>query len=297
MFEYLRRNPALYLSEVKEPQFLSTDMGAHKSVGSIEDYLNLFAPAPPGTQAGEASVYYLASRVAPGAIKRLNPNARIVVMLRNPVDQMYSNHRINLQLHVEDLFDFEQALNAEPDRRRGERSAPWVEVGHVHKLFYRETANYAPQVRRYFEVFGRERVHVIIYSDFKRSPRDAYFGVCDFLGVQRHDPGEFERINESVEWRSPLFTRILRVLVRRPPLLRPIARVLMPRGVREGLMNQLFRIGRVSRPPVPLDDKTKQRLQHEIRGETDELCELLGRDLRWWYKGTKAETRSEAEST
>src|SRR2546425_7448423 len=94
------------------------------------------------------------------------PRARILIMLRNPVEVMYSYHSTNLAEGFETIPDFEKALVAEEKRRRGLR-VPAVNSGILENLFYRDVVRYARQVEKYLHAFEAENVLVLIYDDFK----------------------------------------------------------------------------------------------------------------------------------
>ena len=84
-------------------------------------------------------------------------------MLRNPVDVMYAQHNQLIFNVIEDIPDFAEALAAEPERRAGRRLPPGPI--NVENLFYRHSVRFAEQLERYFDVFGRERVHVMLFDD------------------------------------------------------------------------------------------------------------------------------------
>ena len=128
---------------------------------TLDDYLRLFKDAKPGQRVGEAITWYLYSTSAAREIKEFSPDAQIVVMLRNPVDVMYAQHNQLIFNVIEDIPDFAEALAAEPDRRAGKRLPPGPI--NVENLFYRHSVHFAEQLERYFEVFGRDNVHVMLY--------------------------------------------------------------------------------------------------------------------------------------
>ena len=117
---------------MKEPSFFCSDFNVPDSIQSIDDYLALFARAPARAIVGEASTVYLLSEVAIPKIMALNPRAKIIVMLRHPIEAARSLHMHNLDIWTEDIKDFEEAWRAQPERAQGRRlpSKP-----HMRKLF------------------------------------------------------------------------------------------------------------------------------------------------------------------
>src|SRR3990172_12275584 len=172
MYMYLKQHPEIFMPEKKESHFFSTDLKSPMFIRDKEIYLSLFSGAKDEKRVGEASVWYLYSKNAASEIKEFSPSASIIIMLRNPVDMLYSQHSQFLYNCNENISSFEEALNAEEDRRRGLRIPPGVHF--VESLFYRETVQYTEQVERYFNIFGRENVHIIIYDDFRNNTANVY---------------------------------------------------------------------------------------------------------------------------
>jgi len=267
----------VYMPFHKEPLYFGDDLTRRYGRMTQADYLALFADAKPEQRAGEASAWYLYSRSAAQEIKAFQPEARIIVMLRNPVDVMYAQHSQLLFNVEEDLTDFAEALAAEPERRAGRRipSGPL----RVENLFYRASVHFAEQLTRYFDTFGRKHVHVIVYDDFRRDTADAYRGVLEFLGVDPTFAARFEIVNPNKRVRSGLLQR----LVYQPP--GPLVRV-VPRLRRFPLVHRLRSAvlalnSRSARRP-PMDPVLRRQLLDEFAPEIRALGTLIGRDLSAW---------------
>src|SRR5262249_53369576 len=110
MYTYLKQHPQIHLSLLKEPLFFATDLTIQPlAVTDEASYLGLFADAGDARRIGEGSVFYLLSKRAAEEIKRFSPRAKIIIMLRNPIDMMHSLHALYLRTGNEDL-DFEEAI-------------------------------------------------------------------------------------------------------------------------------------------------------------------------------------------
>ena len=183
MYEYLRTHPDLYLPERKELRFFGSDLDIRdRQQLTAEQYLAYFAPAPADALIGTAYVWYLYSRLAAEEIALFSPDARIIAMLRNPVSMLPALHGEHLANGNEDISDFTAALDAEPERRAGRRIPP-----HAHLpqgLWYTDVPRYAEQLERYFAVFGRDRVRVILFDDFVADIPATFRETLDFLGVR-----------------------------------------------------------------------------------------------------------------
>jgi len=286
MYEYLNRHPDIFMCPVKEPEYFSRDPG-HEAARSLEEYLALFDGVTEETRIGEASVGYLSSLDAPGRIRTFNPDSRILVMLRNPVDMMYSLHGQLVYNGDEDVLDFERALALEDRRARGlclpvgGRLPTWVR--------YRSMASYTGQVRRYLEAFGREAVQVVIFDDFARDAGAVYADVLSFLGVNRAvDRPTFDVVNPHKQVRS----RFVRRLLREPPgIVRWLARAALTDRSRRKLARRVKGLNRRHTPRVPMRPGLRRRLQDEFAPEVERLGGLLGRDLSAWTRGDNPSRR------
>jgi sulfotransferase family protein len=276
MYTYLRQHPQVFMPEHKEPMYFGADLTQLHVRLSERDYVALFSGALPGQRVGEASTWYLYSKRAPSEIHAFNPDAQIVIMLRNPVDVMYSLHRELVFYRGEAIDDFEEALAAEADRRQGLRVGP---SRRPEALFYRDTVRFADQVERYLDVFGAARMHVILYDDFVSDTPAAYAGLLRFLGVDDGFRPDFVQVNESKLPRN----RSLQAMVVRPPA--PFDR-LVPLVRRFGVAHRLRAavLSANSRPePRPaLSDDLRRSLTSELAPEVARLGHLIGRDLTAW---------------
>ncbi|HEV7200455.1 MAG TPA: sulfotransferase [Candidatus Limnocylindria bacterium] len=276
MYEYLRRHPEIFMPEHKEPMYFGADLASIHGRLTEADYLRLFRPATTGQRIGEASTWYLYSTDAPREISAFSPEAQIIIMLRNPVDVMYSLHGEVVFYGGEEIEDFEEALAAEPDRREGRRLGP---TRRPEALFYRDTVRFADQVERYLDEFGSERVQILLFDDFVRDPAAAYLEVLRFLGVDETFRPSFERVNES---KRPVNSTFQSFVVRPPG---PVAR-LIPLLRRAPLAHQLraavLSANSRSYERPPLAEPLRQRLTAELAPEVERLGELIGRDLSRW---------------
>lgn len=274
---YLRQHPQIFMPTRKDIGFFGQDLQFHWPRITREQYLSLFLRADEAIRVGETSVWYLYSRQAAEEIKAFSPAASIIVMLRNPVDMLYAQHSEFLHNCNEEIEDFEAALDAEEDRKQGRRVPKKAHL--VEGLFYRETVKYTEQLRRYFDVFGRENVHVIIFDDFKRNTGDVFGQTLAFLGVDPNFRLEFRRINSNKVLRS----RLLQELLVAPPLaLTRAFSAVVPPPLQGRFLPYLRHLNTryIARPP--LDPALRKRLHVEFEPEVKRLSRLLGRDLSSW---------------
>jgi Sulfotransferase family len=293
LYEMLRRHPQIYMPELKEPWFLASDMRPRfePRIGgappqTLEEYLSLFAEAAPGQRIGEASSSYLWSRTAARAIGEIQPDARIIAILREPASFLRSLHMQLLQTYVEAEQDLRKAIELEPARREG-RQVP--RRSHRPQLLrYSDHVRYVEQLRRYHEVFPREQVLVLIYDDFRRDNETTLHGLLEFLGVEDRAVDLLDA-NPSVLLRSQQLDDLVHsVTVGRGPLSRAAkatVKAVSSRRLRHGAL-QLTQRHIVQGTPPPPDEAFMRELRRRYRGEVVALSEYLDRDLvtLWGYE-------------
>lgn len=297
---YLGRHPQVFFPRTKEPLFFCADC-VHDEYWRIDDpdaYLALFAPGAERKWRGEGSVWYLMSEVAAKRIRAYSPDARIIIMLRNPVDMVASLHAQFLFSGNESIRDFEKAYAAQEARAQGRR-IPW----RAHTpggLLYTQVGRYAEQVERYLEQFPRGQVKVLIFEEFVADLAAGYRDVLAFLEVDTGFTPEFTVDNERHNVRSAALQRLV---VKVPELWRWPWR-LPPGPARDRLLQQVERLraalkdfnGAGRRPP-PFDPALRQRLHGDFADDIARLERLLGRDLSAWQrKNLEAAPRPEPHS-
>ena len=280
LYKCLEAHPEIFVPERKEIHYFGTDLYSPTYVRDTDKYLSLFAAARNEKRLGEASVWYLYSKRASSEIKEYCPTAQIIIMLRNPVDMIYSLHSQLLYSGSEDVEDFEKALNIEAERRRGLRlpAKPYP----VEGLFYQEVGKYTDQVSRYLNAFEAEKVKIIIYDDFKDHPARVCRETFDFLGVSPTFEPEIRVINPNKRDRS----KGVRTFLDAPPpsLVRKLARPLMTPEIRHKLFATLRRLNTEYLPRPPLREELRRQLQSEFAPDVERLSHLLGRDLTSWCR-------------
>jgi Sulfotransferase domain len=285
MTSYLGSHPQIFMPAAKELHFFGSDLDYRRRRQTEAEYLAAFAHARDAKRAGEASVGYLYSERAPHEILRFSPAADALIMLRDPIEMIQSQHAQELFMGQEDLEDLEAALAAEPDRARGRR----IPAGSTQPYLLRYTwiARYAEHVARYLDAFGRERVHVTLFDDFSRDTSAAYADVVRFLGCDVGFRPEFPIVNQRKGARS---TRLQRVVRDPPAILRSAARRAMPLGARVRLRHAFYRLNARDATMSPMSDTLRRQLRVEFAPDVRRLADLIGRDLTAWLP-VEAESR------
>lgn len=204
LYSCLRQAPDIFMPAVKEPNFFAYEgqslacrgPGAdfiNNSITDLNDYCALFEPAPETAVLGEASPLYLFAPRAPERIHHHVPQARLVVILRNPVEQAYSHFLYATRLRIEPLDSFSHALEQE-SRRLADGWQP---------LFgYSSFPRYAEQLERYFALFSREQILIRTYEEWSAKPEKTMSEILAFVGADhsfvpdltnRHNAGGIPR--------------------------------------------------------------------------------------------------------
>jgi hypothetical protein len=182
----LARHPALYMSGVKEPKFFLTDgppppRGGPGDVQTYRehvwrrgDYEALFDPAPAGVLRGESTPFYLYNQAALRRIRALIPGAKLIVILRDPVERAHSNWTHLWSAGLDPVGDVVAAC-AEEDRRI---AAGWADFWH-----YAALGRYGGQLERLYALFPRDQVMVLRYRALVQDPAGVLDRICAFLRV------------------------------------------------------------------------------------------------------------------
>ena len=288
MYFYLAQHPEIYMSERKEPRYFGSDIELRDGwrIADEGEYLDLFKAGSDATYRGEATVFYLYSEKAAEEIRAYSPDAKIIIMLREPVGMMLSSHNHFVASCNEDIEDFSQAYQAQTSRQQGEDLPK--DVWYPEGLQYTRMASYASHVQRYFEVFGRENVHVVLFDDLIQDTPTAYHNVLEFLGVDSSFQPELEQVNAA----PPVSIRVLhRFWIRHPKIRERLSRILGP-GLRKQIMYFFQSILPKGQGKQPITPEFRTELQHRFKSDIDQLSQLLGRDLTHWYQPKNQEKKT-----
>ncbi|HLH13971.1 MAG TPA: sulfotransferase [Solirubrobacteraceae bacterium] len=294
LYEMLKLHPQIFLPRIKEPKFFASDLQprfqpprGHKLPRTVEEYLALFADARPDQRTGEASPSYLFSHTAADAIADVQPDARIVAILREPASFLRSLHLQLLRSHVEVERDLLEAISLAPARAQGRRIP---RRSHVPQLLqYPDHVRYVEQLRRYHARFPREQVHVIVYDDFRDDNETTVRAVLRFLEVSDEHPVQQINVKQTTRTiRSHQLDDVLRSLsLGRSPAYRAARAAVKSLTPRE-LRLRAFRTARrraVLREAPPVDEDALVQLRRRFEPEVHALSEYLDRDLvaLWGY--------------
>jgi len=280
----LSRHPDIYLSTPKEPKYLSLTANKFPHTGprdsevdeaiikTRDDYMALFQDAGNERIVGEASADYLYFyEIVIPLIGEMNPGAKILILLRNPVDRAFSAYRHMLRDERETL-SFEEALDREPERMSANHEFIW---------YYKDVGFYEPQVSAYIAAFGEPNVKVCLQDDLDENPEEVLQDIFRFLGVDENFAPDFDRrLNVSSIPKSESFESFLtdnEHPVKK--ILRPVLLSTIGKENTESLVNYFKRRNKLVMKP-----KTRKLLTETYREDILKLEKLINRDLSGWLR-------------
>jgi hypothetical protein len=270
IYSYLSQHPRVFFPRVKEPHFFTQVRPAPKlrflieAVGKRNAYLRLYTRAAGHSVIGDASPSYLWHPDVPQRIRAEAPQAKIAIILRDPVERAYSHYLMDYREGAQHKPFYEALLD---DMNRTDKG--WG----VSYLYY-ELGLYADQVQRYLEAFTADRVKILMFEHFRRNPSAVLRDLADFLEL---DPEPLAAVDMSRKYNSYAAPRnqYLRRLAG-AKFSRVLGQALVPHEVGAFIFERFF-VKQAPKPP--LDPRAHKLLCSRYASELDRLEALLGRPL------------------
>lgn len=278
LYHYLGQHPQVYVGPNKETNFFAFE--GHKvdfrgpgdeefcrsTITTLSAYEEQFGAVTDEVAIGEVSPWYLYSGRAAENIRRRIPDAKLIVVLRNPVDRAFSSYLHVVRDGREDLT-FEEGLLAEKRRI----SEGWEFIWH-----YRRAGLYASQVGKFLDLFPREQIRFYLYDDLSADPAHFVEDVCEFLGVA----SDFV-IDTSLKHNATGVPKnqLLSRLVLQPNPLKSAVKAVTPDRLRYNVGQRIKQ--RLIRRPS-LSKETREGLIDGYRADILVLQDLIRKDLNHW---------------
>ena len=212
IYSYLSQHPQVFMSKFKEPHFFGKDLTRKGKLYNFneESYIRLFKNSNYFKVKGEASTFYLYSKEAAKEIHSFNPNSKILILLREPTEMVYSMHSQYIHSQNEDVLDFKKALNLEQDRLKGYHIPQLIDL--KEKIFYKDYIKKMPnRIKNYFDIFGRSNVHITLLDDLKNDCELEYKKIIRFLGVDETFIPNFEIYNTNKKVKYLFIQKIIKM--------------------------------------------------------------------------------------
>ncbi|GAA5034721.1 sulfotransferase [Marivirga lumbricoides] len=283
---YLKQHPQIFISERKEPNFfgyelnqlsdfsVKSEIDHYKgSVTNLEEYLKLFSSSQPGQLKGETSNTYMYHTTAAERIYHYNPNIKLIAILRQPAERLYSRF-----LHLAR----ENELPSENFSDCFDKSSIWWWRNDLVK-----EGMYAQYLTKYYKLFDQNQIKIFLFEDLKSHPEKLFKDIFEFLNVD----SSFEP-NLSVEYNQSGFIKNKKIdaIFGAKGIINRGVKLLLPRKTLTALKNnhklqkkiQTLRNRNLHKPKF--DNNLKNKITNEIYLEDiKQLEKLIKRDLSHWY--------------
>lgn len=279
MVDYLSDHPDVFFSTPKEPFYLCDDyphLREQHSLKTDADYFALFEAGRGRAVVGEGSTNYMRSLVAVERALELSPDAKFIVMLRNPVDIAHAFHGEQLYARNESIVDFEEAWRLCAERRLGRRIPEHCRAPEF--LDYEAVASIGTQLERLMSAVPEKRLLVMFQEDLAGDAGRCYRSALRFLDLPDDARVDFERVNSSHAHRSS----VLAAAVLSPPRpLRPPINAARQyfRLRRPWLIEAIKRWQKVEQKRKPIPDQLRNELELHFADEVRLVEKLTGRSL------------------
>jgi len=271
LYHYLDEHPEIEMSSKKEPDYFSDkpiqEQGMYygkNRINTLDKYESLFAQKE-GVIYGEGSVSYLFYENVAEDIKKYNPNAKIIIMLRNPVDRAFSHYLMDYRLGLVSN-SFEEIIN----KKSKYKSA------HLFYQQYIEVSEYAKQIQRYCNVFSTDNLLLIDYEDFKGDVVGTVDLVYNFLKVSTEFVADVNTKHNTFTMPKNKGIRFIYSFV----FLRKTLTFIFPKSLVKNIKGLLFK---ADKKPKLLEE-TRNQLKQFFSDDVRELGGVLGKDYSKWTK-------------
>ncbi|WP_425390685.1 sulfotransferase family protein [Ekhidna sp.] len=285
LYEYLLEHPEVYMSPVKETNFFALEGEKLKdakddpdqmhhypwSITEWSDYEDLFKGVTTEKAVGEVSPMYLYSEKAAVNIKRKLPNVKLIAILRNPVDRLYSRYMHLVRENRQPTNNFEDALKRE--------TIWWRRNDLVQEGFYYS------HLKKYYDLFDESQISVYFYEDFRSNPQRVIKDIYRFIGVDDTFLPDFStEYNVSGKIKNQAFDK----LIGQQSVLKSTLSKMSPQLVRwvqsqSSIKKWVNKFRKMNLEKAPLSESTREKLIKQVyQSEIKALQQLVGRDLTNW---------------
>lgn len=267
------------MTKYKEPNFFALYYGLKYNKETIQssylnhfvytwdDYLKLFNDVSDEIAIGESSPWYLYDEKAPELINHFLPETKIIIILRNPAYRAFSQFIRHLDNGLETTDNFKKALELEEKRIKNN----WWWGFH-----YFQAGLYSEQIKRYFNIFNRNQIKILLYDDWKFKRYQTYKDILEFLGVNlNYVPDLQKKYKVSTLKRSNAFS----VFVNNEFIGKSFFKSILSYNLRKYLKNKIIKF--LSYKPQ-MDDETRKILLNKYEDDINKLSNLIDRDLSMW---------------
>jgi hypothetical protein len=282
---YLKQHPDIFISPVKEPNFFGYELNTaqdfegspqlnhyNNSVTNIDNYLKLFEGASTGQIKGETSNTYMYHENAAKRIKYYIPKVKMIAILRQPAERLYSRY---LHLAREKKLpskNFEDCLD---------RDSIWWKRNDLIKEGY-----YGQYLERYLNLFEKSQIKIFLYEELRKDPAKLHKEIFKFIGVREDFEIDFSiNYNQSGFIKNPIIDKIIGP---KSLLFTGIKKVISEKNIQKLKENKFLfkkvndlRNNNLTKPKIP--SELKYKISNEIYKEDILLLQrLIDKDISHW---------------
>tara|TARA_A100001011_G_scaffold398643_1_gene503804 strand:+ start:1 stop:915 length:915 start_codon:yes stop_codon:yes gene_type:complete len=279
IYFYLSQHPQVFMSKFKEPHFFGKDLTRKGKLYNFNDesYLELFKNSNLYKVKGEASTFYLYSKEAAKEIHSFNPLSKILILLREPTEMIYSMHSQYVHSQNEDVSDFKEALKLEHDRIKGYYIPKLIDL--KEKVFYKDFIKKIPyRIKNYFDIFGRSNVHITLLDDLKNDCELEYKKIIRFLEIDETFVPNFNIHNSNKKVKYLFFQKMIKMyglclgdIRRRFWSNKPI-----------GIIKKLTKLNTINKERNEMDFDLRISLKKEFLSTINKIEDITFLDLSNW---------------
>jgi hypothetical protein len=267
LWEHLKAHPEVSLAVLKEPCFFTKDSELSTFSNGISWYQDLFPEIPGAKAFGEASTIYMVSEDSPALIFETVPVVKLIFILRDPVERLYSQFFSQQKQQGLQLPEFEDMIR---------ECHPMIQ-----RLIY--ASSYQIHLTRYLGLFPLNQIKVIIFDDLKSDPKTVVHGIYEYIGV---DPG-FVPSNIGMIYNAPRQLNIIWL----QHWIWKIGLRIMRMGLNPQVLSYLqklrtfvFRVNSKKLQRIPMSRETRELLLLEFRETITFMEKFLERPLPQWRR-------------
>lgn len=268
---YLSKHQDIYMSELKEPHYFAKIpvLGPTTSILDDDKYLNLFENSNNEKFIGEASATYLYFEGTAERIKKFNPNSKIIIILRNPMERAFSHYLMDRDRYGTEDNASEVVLMDED--YTGKYGFHGLDVNP-----YIFPSLYTKHIKKYLEVFGTENVKIIFFEDMIQDQENTLLDLLKWLGLTTNK-FKFDKENKN-PYRKVRYPKIYSLLEVR--LIRKLKSLISPK-LKKHILNFLYQPA--DKPKLSTELKNTM-YDNFFKQDINELAELLKINLNEKWK-------------
>lgn len=276
LYNWLMQHPDIYLPREKENPFFAKNDLFRQGIKYLRPF---YRDCRNEKFVGMAFVHLMYFRWCTDRIYNYNPEAKIIAVLRNPVDRAYSAYWYARRNLWEDCESFEQAIKREKFRKKGSyhEQTDFTYLLHGH---------YSEQLQRYFDFFGKDKVMILLLDDLKTARKCALASVLDFLGLPSPDVRKIDFCQDSNRAAMPRIRWLQKFLLSREAWYKRLGRKCASNTVREWIRsqvtNKIIKMNAIKFQYPPMNPDTRKRLVEYFRPHNAHLEQMIDRDLGHW---------------